>query len=634
MTPPAATKGTACFGPYEVDVCSGEVRKFGTRIKLGEQPLRILVLLMERAGELVTREELRSGLWSDDTFVDFDHSLNSAVQRLRESLSDTAEKAQWIETVPRRGYRFVGDVQWTKVNGSEPAAAPAAEGPATEPAVAPSQTPGLQPAHGHSGWRLVPLALALLLAAAAIVKLVRSERLAKPTTVIRSLAVLPLENLSGDPNQDFFADGMTDELITMLAKNPGLRVVSRTTVMQYKKVRRPLAEIAHELGVDGILEGSVVRAGNRVHVNAQLIHGPSDTHIWAESYDRDLSDVGSLQSDLARTIAQQVGLTASVPPARALRHINPQAHDAYLLGRYYWFAEHYEKSKEYFEKAVALDPNYAAAWSGVADYYMARAASEEGSPQELIPQGEAAARKALALDDTSPEAHQSMAAVYYFGKWDWAGAERELTRTLALDPHRAETHHLYSYLLGTMGRTEEALREQRLATEIDPFARPWALGYALMRAHQFDAAISELRAKSQAQPSDIIVRQILFSALFLAGKEEEAAAEWEKNLTFVDPKEAVEQRTAFRKGGFNAVYERQMKQLKQAAGKEYVSQVAFAACAARLHRKEEALRYLERGYEEHETEMVRAPDHPEFDFLHSDARFQAILQKMGLPAAR
>jgi len=393
-----------------------------------------------------------------------------------------------------------------------------------------------------------------------------------------------------------------------------------------------LPEIARELGVDGILEGSVGRSGNRVHINAQLIYGPTDTHIWAESYDRDLSDVGSLQSDLARTIAQQVGLSASAQVARSAARVNPEAHDAYLLGRYYWFAEHFEKSKEYFEKAIPLDPNYAAARSGLADYYLARAAEEEGSPQVLIPPGEAAARKALALDDLSPEAHLSMAGMYYFGKWDWAGAETELVRTIELDPHHAEAHHLYAYVLATLGRTDEALREQRLAIEIDPFARPWGLAYALMRAHQFDAAITESRARAQAQPNNPAILDVLTSALYFAGKEKEAAAEMEKGLMISHPKEEAEIHAALHSGGCRAVYELQLNQMKKAAAKEYVSPMAMAERAARLHRREEALHYLEQAYEEHATQMVRLPDLPALDFLRSEPRFQGILRKMGLKA--
>ncbi len=633
MTPATSTARTARFGPYEVDVRSGEVRKFGTRLKVGEQPLRILVLLMEHPGELVTREELRTSLWSDDTFVDFDHSLNSAVQRLRESLSDTADKEQWIETVPRRGYRFVGAVQWAKPNGSAPALMKCPEPSAREPRAENTiqEKAGSQPADWlRFDWRLVAAALALLLTAGAIVEVVHRERVAKPAIAIRSLAVLPLENLSGDPSQDFFADGMTDELITMLAKNTSLRVISRTSVMQHKKVHRPIRDIARELGVDGILEGSVIRSSNRVHMTVQLIHAPTDTHMWAESYDRDLSDVASLQSELALTVARQVGLNASAATAVS-RRINPVAHDAYLLGRYCWFAGQYEMSKEYFEKAIAIEPDYAAAWSGVADYYVAKAAGGEAPPEALIPRGEAAARKAVALDDSSAEAHNSLAAAYYFGRWDWNAAERESARAVELNPHYAEAHHVRSYVLSTLNRGEEALQQQKTAMEIDPFARPWALGTALIRARQFDAAITELRARTQAQPNDASVRETLSLALWLAGREDEAAAELEDGYTLAGQQEdEAAIRAAFRRNGFKAVLEWRMNSLKKEAARGYVSPVELAAYSARLHRTDETLRYLERGYQERATQMVRVSDDPVYDFLRSDPRFQAILRSMRL----
>jgi TolB-like protein/DNA-binding winged helix-turn-helix (wHTH) protein len=332
---------TALFGPYALDLRSGELRKFGTKVKMGEQAFQILCMLLETPGEMVSREELRAKLWTRETFGDFDHGLNSAVQRLRDCLSDSAEKPRWLETVPRRGYRFVGQVEWSDgIPPSEVLPNPSiggqaetcfGEGPAS--ATAFSELPRGARVFGRRSALLVVAALALLLAGLLTVQQVRKARSAKRAPLIRSLAVLPLENLSGDPAQEYFADGMTDEVITMLAKNPALRVTSRTSVMQYKKVHRPLREIARELGVDGILEGSVGRTGNRVHITAQLIHAASDTHVWAESFDRDLSDLGSLQNELAQAIAKQVGASAS-SVNKTERPVDPQAHDAYYYGRY------------------------------------------------------------------------------------------------------------------------------------------------------------------------------------------------------------------------------------------------------------------------------------------------------------
>ena len=358
------TRRTALFGPYALDLRSGELRKFRTKVKMGEQAFQILCLLLERPGEMVTREELRARLWADDTFVDFDHGLNSAIQRLRDCLSDSAEKPRWIETVPRRGYRFVGQLEWSdgsasseilpQTSGESQNRNSDGEGEA-QASGSVGISEGLERVKGHGGRiaLLVVVALLLFLVAIPLVRRIQGRSSARQALLIRSLAVLPLENLSGDPAQEYFADGMTDEVITMLAKNPSLRVISRTSVMQYKKVHRPLREIAQELGVDGILEGSVGRSGKQVHVTAQLIHAASDTHVWAESFDRDLSDVGSLQNELAQTIAKQVGATTSAS-GRPERRINPEAHDAYLLGKYYWFAHEYKKSRGYFQKAIDL----------------------------------------------------------------------------------------------------------------------------------------------------------------------------------------------------------------------------------------------------------------------------------------
>jgi TolB-like protein len=310
---------------------------------------------------------------------------------------------------------------------------------------------------------------------------------------IHSIAVLPLANLSGDASQEYFADGMTDELITALAKNRSLRVVSRTSAMQYKGVRRPLPNIAQELGVDGILEGSVERSGNRVHMTAQLIYAPTDTHVWAESYDRDLNGALSLPDELAQTVDNEAKVASA--PVRPPRYISSEAHDSYLRGRYLWFGENYARSREYFEKAIQLQPDYAAAWDGLGDSYAASAVGGEIPPQEAFAKMEAAARKALELDDSLPEAHNSIAGFYLFHAWDWHRAEAESGRAVELNPSYAEARHMHSYTLYALNRDDEALQEQKRATEMDPFARPWALGAAYIHLRQYDAAINELRAR-------------------------------------------------------------------------------------------------------------------------------------------
>jgi TolB-like protein/DNA-binding winged helix-turn-helix (wHTH) protein/Tfp pilus assembly protein PilF len=631
----------ARFGPYEVNTQSGEMRKFGIRIKLGEQPLRILVLLMERQGDLVTREELRSKLWSNDTFVDFDHSLNSAVQRLRESLSDTAEKAHWIETVPRRGYRFVGSVEWSKPNGVKPNGSGNHDTQLAEsdqvrvsdvrkiPPPMPVP-PAHQPDAGTRRWVLA-VVVAAVLVAGLILWLVRHN--SRPAlSAIRSLAVIPLQNLSGDSSQEYFVDGMTDELITALAQNRSLRVTSRTSAMQYKKVQRPVRDIAKELGVDAILEGSVMRAGNRIHMTVQLIRAADDTHIWAESYDRDLNQALAIPSDLSTTVAREVrvAIASPAPP----RYIHPEAHDAYLHGRFFWFSENDENAREYFDKAIRLQPDYAAAWSGLADYYALRAVGGDVAPQEVRSNWEADARKAIALDDSLSDVHNSLAAWYLFGAWDWKQAERESVRAIALNPNNAEPYHLHSYVLTVAGHLTEAVEEQKRGMEVDPFARPWALGYTYYRARQFDAAIADYRLRLQAAPKNSGLQLMLAEAYHFAGLEKEAIEELEQSYLDNGRQDAAAAiRRAFERGGFQAAALWRLQDTK-AHTHGYFSPYWMALISGLAQQKEETLKLLEAAHQERSPRLVFVQNEPEFDFVHAEPRFQEIVRKMGLPTGQ
>jgi len=633
---------TALFGPYALDLRSGELRKFGTKVKMGEQAFQILRVLLETPGEMVTREDLRAKLWTSETFVDFDHGLNSAVQRLRDCLSDSAEKPRWVETVSRRGYRFVGQVEWSNgIPASEVVTNPdigsqgetsAGDGPASASGE-PSELPGEARVFGRRSALLVVAALALLIAALLTIKGIQDARSAGRAMLIKSLAVLPLENLSGDPAQEYFADGMTDEVITMLAMNPALRITSRTSVMQYKKVHRPLREIARELGVEGILEGSVSRSGNRVHMTAQLIHAASDTHVWSESFDRDLKDVGGLQSELAQAVAKRVGATTS-GVKKTGQHIDPQAHDAYYYGRYYWFKSEYEKSRGYFRKAIDLQPDYAAAWSGLADSYSLAAVEENAPSGAVMPQAEYAARKALELDDLAAEAHNSMAIVELFYRWNWAAAERESARALELNPSLEEAHFVRSYVLRPLNRLDGALQAEKRAMELDPFSEPEALVYILIRMRQFDAALNEARIRSDAQPNNADLHEVLSEAYFCKGMEKEAEAESERALELAGEKDQLAQQVqAYRRGGFRAVLAWRVDELKRKAATQYVSPISFAEAYGELGRIEETIHYLEISCQEREPHVVFLQSDPTYDFLHSDPRYRAIIKKMGLPPA-
>jgi TolB-like protein/DNA-binding winged helix-turn-helix (wHTH) protein len=628
------TPSTALFGPYALDLRSGELRKNGTRVKMGEQPFQILLMLLASPGELVTREELRTKLWADDTFVDFDHSLNSAVQRLRDCFSDTAEKPLWVETIPRRGYRFIGQVELAGGVGlSSTNRERTALRDETAPGVEAETVAGAPLLAEGRGWSKEFRRATIWTGAALLLvwPLIRSRwktASSEASVPIRSIAVLPLENLSGDPGQDYFADGMTDELITTLAKNRELRITSRASVMRYKGARRSIREIAGELGVDGVVAGSVARSGNRVRVNAQLIRASNDTHIWSESYDRNLGDVLSLQEELARAIAEHVRVT-SLPSvaasAGAAAPSSPEAYDAYLRGQYYWFRGEYRKSREFFQKSIGLDPGYARAYAGLANSYM-------GLGGESMPKGEAAARKSLEIDDSLAEGHLSLAAVKLFYRWDWTGAEIEARRAIELGPSLAEGHHIYSYALSILNRVPEALEQEKISQQLDPLDRPWGLGRAFLRQRRFDEAIQEFRSQIEGNPDIASLHEMLGEAYYRKGLLSEAFAEREKGLTLDgDSEGAAETDRIWKTRGPQAVMEWNLDRLKKRAATENVSRIELAELSAVAGHPDEAIHYLQEALDQHDADLVWLKQNPKYDSLHSDPRFQTIVKSLGLP---
>jgi TolB-like protein len=422
MSVPAPTERVLRFGTFELDIRVGELRKRGEKLRLQGQPLQVLAILLMRAGDLVTRAELRVEIWTADTFVDFDHSLHNAIARLREVLGDSAETPRYIETLPRCGYRFIARVDEVK----------------------PKE---LMPTAGHS--------------------------YQFDARGIQSIAVLPLGNLSGDPGHDYFADGMTEALITSLAKIKALRVISRTSAMQYKGAPQSLPQIARELSVDVVIEGSVSRSGERVRITAQLIHAASDHHVWAESYERDFRDILSLQSEIARQVANQVRIIVT-PEERArlgsARQINPEAHDWYLRARYYWnkrTEESVKKGLSYFHRAIDSDPTYAQGYAGLADSYNILGYDNALPPTEAYPKGKAAALQALELDDSLAEPHATLGVIKRDFEWDWSGAEEEFQKAIELNPGCVEAYHWRRTLLSMLGRHAEALREKNRALAVD-----------------------------------------------------------------------------------------------------------------------------------------------------------------------
>jgi TolB-like protein/Flp pilus assembly protein TadD len=566
---------TIRFGVYEVDLRAGELRKQGVKVKLQEQPLQVLQILLQNPGAVITREELQQRIWPSDTFVDFDHGLYNAIRRLREALEDSAETPHYVETLARRGYRFVGRLDPPSTSTPSP---------------------------------------------------------------IRSLAVLPLENLSHDPEQEYFAEGLTEALITTLAKIGELRVVSRTSIMLYKGVRKPLREIARELEVDAIIEGTVLRAGDRVRITAQLIDAAKEAHLWAESYERDLRDVLTLQSEVAQAVAREVRVKLT-PQEQAyiahVRRVDPVAYEAYLRGRYHWNGRPgVRKSIEYFKQAIAKDPTYAAAYAGLADCLSALSAWGVVPANEGCMKAKVLAEKALKLDPSLGEAHTSLAlsAMYDF---DFLTAEREFERSLELNPRYATGHHLFGFYLGAMGRYEEAYTELQRAIRLDPLLglTNAFLGYIYLYARRYDQAIAQFVKTIELDPNSAFAQGGLGWAYRCKLMHEPAIAAWQKAVElWHGPSPLSWFGEAYAAAGRQAEAHQILEQLFELSKQRYVTPYGVARVYAALGNKEEALRWLERAYQLRAEWMVLLKVDPCFDDLRPEPPFQELLRRMNFPA--
>jgi TolB-like protein/DNA-binding winged helix-turn-helix (wHTH) protein/cytochrome c-type biogenesis protein CcmH/NrfG len=631
-----------CFGPFEADLRSGELRKHGVRLKLQDQPFQVLALLLEHAGDVVTREELRQRLWPADTFVDFDTGLNSAVKKLRDVLADSADEPRYIETIPRRGYRFIA-----------PLVDP---DPATVPSSAPE--PGLRPAHetasSQPAGSVVTSAesffftrLRLLFGAAALLVLLVVGFLVYRNTgagvtkqpAIKSLAVLPLKNLSGDASQDYLADGMTEALIGRLAGIHDLRVISRTSVMRYKDTKEALPDIAKTLGVDAIVEGSVIRDGNRIRVHAQLIRAATDEHFWSEAYDRELRDVLTLQSDVAQSIAQKVEVTITGEEHARLssaRTVDPEAYEAYLKGRYYWnkrTADSMPKAALYFEQAISKDPGYGAAYSGLADCNSGLAWHGFMSPSEVLPKAYAAVQQAVEIDPQSAEAHASLALVLDH-KWDWAGAEVEFKRALELNPRYANAHHWYGDYLSIQARHDEALVEAKHALELDPLnlmIGTW-VGLRYYLARRYDGAIEQSQNTVDLDPNFAAAHLVLGESYVQQGKHKEGLDELQKaaSLSGDSPLYMAQVGVSLALAGEKKEALRAIRVLRDISTKRYVSPYGIAQIYAALNDKEQTYDWLETAYRDRAVWMSYLAVDPVFDSIRSEARFRDLLHRVGL----
>jgi TolB-like protein/DNA-binding winged helix-turn-helix (wHTH) protein len=609
-------ENTIRFGLFELDLRTRQLTKNGVKIRLPQQSIQALSLLLERPGEIVTREELRQRLWPSDVFVDFDHGLNKSIQKLRDALGDSAGSPRYIETIPRIGYRFMGPA-----NGST-----GIREPTSDTNTPPPQNLASANQAGIAGSRRARrLFMASLIGLGALTSGLLIRWRLRASEPIQSLAVLPLDNLSGDSSQDYFADGMTDELITMLAKDSTLRIVSRTSVMQYRGARRPLPEIARALHADAILEGSVSRSADQVHMTLQLIRADTDSHLWAESYERNANDV-ALPDEAAKDVAKQ--LHRAVPIVKAIRYVSPAAHDAYLHGRYLWFSARMEESGPWFRKAIDLQPDYALAWAGLADYYGEGIAGDVLDPRTSIVPEEQAAQRALELDPNLPEAHQAMGAMFLIDRWDWADADRESLRAISLNPQDGDLYYLRACVLQAVNREAEAIDLGKKAMEIDPFSRPYALASLYVYTRQFDATLAEIRLRLEANPNNLDLLGLEMDTLRRMGKYKEAVDAWAKwHILMGDPQSAVDLRRAYERGGVRGFVRWQLDRRLLQAKSHYVSPVELASYYAQLSDKERTLALLEEGYRQRATDTLWIQGDPAYDFLHSDPRFRSIVQK-------
>ena len=621
------------FDVFELDIRTSELRKRGVKLRLQGQPLQVLAILLQRAGDVVTREELRAQIWTADTFVDFDHSLHNAIARIREVLGDSSETPRYIETLPRRGYRFIAQVEEA---GSQ---APGPSAPSTPADEAPARVRRTKSRLVVSLTVLTPLITGL-----AIWLVLTVWRRPSATPPLRSIAVLPLDNLSGDPSQDYFVDGMTDELTTDLAKVGSLRVTSRTSVMRYKGTKKGLPEIARELNVEGIVEGSVMRSGNRVRITAQLIHAPTDRHLWAETYERDLGDVLRLQSEVAQAIAQQVRAQLTPQQQAQLRSapaVNPEACEAYLRGRYYLsnhftMAQPLNLAKSYFEESVRKDPGFALAYSGLADSYVYLAFFRQGqlSPDRAYRSAKEALGKALELDDSIGEAHDTLGLLSWRFEWDWAAAEREFNRAIALAPSYSCAHEDRSIFLSFTGRRAEALAEVAKSNELDPGpSSAMAESGAYYQLRDYKSLVEASRRAVVSNPNEWVEHNNLGVGYEGTGKLLEAISEYQKAIEMSngDQDATASLAHAYAAIGRRAEAEKILRDLKQKSKSVYVSPYVIATIYAGLGDNDRAFEFLEKAYQERSLEIswhIKAD--LRIDNLRSDPRFQNLLRRVGL----
>jgi TolB-like protein/DNA-binding winged helix-turn-helix (wHTH) protein/Tfp pilus assembly protein PilF len=609
--------GVVRFGSFEADLSANELRRNGIRLKLQSQPFRVLALLLQRPGEILTREELQQELWPSGTFVDYEQGLATAVNKARDALGDSSANPRFIETVPRCGYRFIAPVSTVLRGPPDPVA------------------PAPPPAGGRRTWIYAMAGLGVLASLA-----LGGWLSNKPNPhSIESLAVLPLHNLSGKPAQEYFADGITEELTADLARISQVRVISSSSAARYKGARKAASAIAHELGADALIEGTVLRSGNRVRIDAQLVDADKATHLWGQSFERDMGEVVALENDVARAIAGQVGAklpaSSAVPPGKAVI-VNARAHDLYLQGRYSWrqrTKEGEQAGLEYFLQAVAQDPNYAHAYAGIADSYVVLAAHARLAPAEAFPKAREAALMALHLDDTLAEAHTSLGWIYAFVDWDWPGSAKEFERAIELEPNYPTAHHWYAHYLAAVGRLDGSLAEIRKARQLDPFEvniEDW-LATILSYSGRYDEAIAQRQKTIELYPHTASVQLDYISTILARQGKMDAAVESARKGEVLsgDRRFAGDLSLADASSAYKGYLRRRIEHLLSTSPRGSEPATSLAKLYAAAGDKDAALHWLERAVEQHDVWLYLKAD-PAFDDIRTDPRFQSLIRRMRL----
>ena len=637
MSSPLRPSSSVFFSEFELNLETAELQNNGNKAILPGQPFQVLLTLLDRPGQLVTREELKRRLWASDTFVDFDHSLNSAVKKLRAALGDSPENPRYIETVPRMGYRFIAPVEEISANTRSAAEPPLG----TQDAVISDQAKLSR----RRPWPVL-LGIPAVLVAVAIGYSVWSHTRIRPqpsgTRV--TIAVLPFENLTGDSAQDYLSDGFTEEMIAQLGylDPEHLGVIARTSVMRYKHGQAQLAQIGHELSVQYVLEGSLRRESGKVRVTAELVQMKDQSHVWLREYDRELTDILALQGEIAQDIADEIQPIVGERRRRVAADRKPasspssyEAYDLYLKGRYFWnkrTKDGFQRAAEYFQQSITKDPEYARAYAGLADTYALMSSWSFAPQNEVIPKARTAALRALQIDNSLAEAHTSLALVAENYDYDWQTAEKEYRRAIQLDPQYPTAHQWYAECLSFQGRFADALAESEIARQLDPLSLIIATdhGAILYFSRQYDRAIEQLRGVRAMEPT--FMRAHLLTYVYVEkGMFDEALADaqtWHHS----DGAPVWEvQAYIYGRAGQQEQARRALAKWEQwSKGHQTLTTAALVTAYVAMDKKDKAFALLEKSYQDHSSLVTTLKVEPAFDPLRSDPRFQDLLHRAGL----